>query len=340
MAFILGRRSSAPAKPEEPVSAAQTAGTSAPATARAAIGSTNIYAHNLLLRKGPSFRVYVRWLRGQLAPARKNVGPSFDDPESFFLDIKSGVLRVNIGDLTNYFNSSLTDAPLKNISLSGDGDQVKLKGTVHKVFSLPVEITATLSALPDSRVQAHVTKLNVLKIPLKGLLGGFHITVADLIHPQGVPGIQISGNDIFFDPQTLLPPPHIRGQLKQIHIVNPDLEEIYGDPTADAARVEQWRNFLHLTDGSLTFGKLIMRPVDIMMIDVSQDLWFNLDLANIQKQLVNGYSRMTPQAGLQIFMPDLRDIPDNKDNQSISIEWFKNRNIPPPADVLPKKPTS
>src|ERR1700719_582926 len=59
---------------------------------------TNVYAHNLLLRKGPSFRVYVRWLRGQMARTHRNVNPSFDDPESFFIDIKTGVLRVNIGD--------------------------------------------------------------------------------------------------------------------------------------------------------------------------------------------------------------------------------------------------
>src|SRR5947208_14307214 len=49
---------------------------------------TNVYAHNLMLRKGPSFRVYVRWLRGQMARTRRGVNPSFDDPESFFLDIK------------------------------------------------------------------------------------------------------------------------------------------------------------------------------------------------------------------------------------------------------------
>jgi hypothetical protein len=45
---------------------------------------------------------------------------------------------------------------------------------------------------------------------------------------------------------------------------------------------------------------------------------------------------MTPQAGLQIFMPDLRDIPHDKRNQNISIEWLKNRNIPPPPDVVSK----
>ena len=98
-------------------------------------------------------------------------------------------------------------------------------------------------------------------------------------------------------------------------------------------RVEQWRNFLRLSDGSLDFGKLTMNHVDIIMIDISKDPWFDLDLANYQTQLVNGYTHMTPQAGLEIFMPDLRDIPASTTTQNISIEWMKNRNLPPPASV-------
>ena len=295
---------------------------------------TNVYAHNLLLRKGPSFRVYVRWLRGQMARARRDVNPSFDDPDSFFLEIKTGVLRANIGDISNYLNESgLVNTPLKNVTLSGDGDQIKLTGTLHKIIPLPIELRGTISAASDNRIQVHVTKLDVLKIPLKGLLGGFRVTLSDLIHAKQIPGLEISGSDILFDTQKLLPPPHIRGRLTTVHVVNPDLEEIYGDAQTDVARVEQWRNFLRLSDGTIDFGKLTMHHVDLMMIDISKDAWFDLDLAHYQAQLVNGYTRMTPQAGLQIFMPDFREIPTNKANQNISIEWFKNRNLPPPRDV-------
>jgi len=298
---------------------------------------TKVYAHNLLLRKGPSFRVYVRWLNGQLVRAHSNVNPSFDDPDSFFLDIKTGVLRANIGDLSNFLNAGgVADSPLKKIVLSGDGDQIKLTGTLHKLIPLPIELTGTIAAVPDNRIQIHVTKLDVLKVPFKALLGGLHISVADLFHPKGIPGIQVTGNDIFFDTQKLLPPPHIRGQLTSVRVVNPDLEEIYGNAQGAVERVEQWRNFIRLSDGSLDFGKLTMHHVDLIMIDISKDAWFDLDLANYQTQLVNGYTRMTPQAGLQIFMPDLRDIPQNKATQNISIEWLRNRNIPPPADVTPK----
>jgi hypothetical protein len=298
---------------------------------------TNIYAHNLMLRKGPSFRIYVRWLRGQMARAHRNVNPSFDDPESFFLNIQTGVLRANIGDIANFLNTSAgSNSPLKNIALSGDGDQVQLKGTVHKIVPLPVELAGTIAAVPGNMIRVHVTKLSIIKIPVKGLLNGFHIQVSDLFNAKGIPGIQVSGNDIVFDTQQLFPPPHIRGELTKVHFVNPDLEEVYGNATTDVTRVEQWRNFLRLRDGTIDFGKLTMHHVDLVMIDISNHAWFDLDLTHYQDQLVNGYTRMTPQAGLQIFMPDVSEIPKNKATQNISVEWMKNRNAPPPADVTSK----
>lgn len=42
---------------------------------------------------------------------------------------------------------------------------------------------------------------------------------------------------------------------------------------------------------------------------------------------------MTPQAGLQIFLPDLDELPNKKIDQNITLEWLRNRNICPPADV-------
>jgi hypothetical protein len=197
-------------------------------------------------------------------------------------------------------------------------------------------MVATISVASGNRVQLHVTKLSVLKIPFKGLLGGFHVTISNLFHPGNIPGVEVSENDIFFDTQKLLPPPHIRGELTSVRVANPDFEEVYGNAREDVTQVAQWRNFLQLQGGTIDFGKLTMRHVDLIMVDLSDDAWFDLDLANYQEQLVNGYTRMTPQAGLQIFMPDLDTIPHNKTNQNISMEWLKNRNVPPPADLTSK----
>jgi hypothetical protein len=124
--------------------------------------------------------------------------------------------------------------------------------------------------------------------------------------------------------------------LTGVRIDNPDLEEIYGNAQGDVTRVEQWRNFLRLRDGTIDFGKLTMHHVDLIMIDTSNDAWFDLDLTHYQEQLVYGYTRMTPQAGLQIFMPDLDEIPHKKAGHDVSIEWLKNRNTAPPPDVISK----
>src|SRR6266446_5503599 len=188
------------------------AGASTPSTPDSA--PTAVYAHNLMLRKGPDFRIYVRWLRGDLVRTRQNVNPTFDDPESFRLDVKTGIIRANIGDIGNFLNAGgVANSPLRDIVLLAEDEHIKLKGTLHKLISIPVELLGSVAATPDNRIQVHVTKLSVLKVPLKGLLGGLNIGVSDLFHPKGIPGSEVSGNDIFFDTPKLLPPPHIRGEL-------------------------------------------------------------------------------------------------------------------------------
>jgi hypothetical protein len=289
-----------------------------------------------MLRKGPNFRVYVRWLRGKLVRTSKNENPSFDDPDSFFLAIHDGILRANVGDLANYLNNGgLGNSPLKNVTLSGDGAVMNIKGTIHKGMgiALPIQVTGELSVVSDNQIRLHVLKIDVLKIPFQWLFSRLHVSVEDLAGASKIPGLEIVQNDILFDTKTLLPPPHIQGQLTKVHIVNPDLEEVYGSAGADLARVEKWRNFLRLKGGSIDFGKLTMHDVDLTMIDVSSAAWFDLDLTHYQDQLVYGYTRMTAQAGLEIFMPDLSNIPQNANTKSIGLEWMKNRYTPVPASV-------
>jgi hypothetical protein len=290
-----------------------------------------------MLRKGPEFRIYVRWLKGKMVRTRRNTNPSFDDPDSFVIEINSGVVRANIGDIGKFLNAGgVANSPLKNITLLADGDLIKLQGTLHKLISLPVEVLGSVAATPDNRIQVHVTKISVLKIPFKGLLGGLNISVSDLFHPKGIAGVEVSGNDIYFDTLKLLPPPHIHGQLSKVRVVTPDIEEVFGNAEDDVSRVEQWRNFLRLNNGTIDFGKLTMHEVDLIMVDLSNDAWFDLDLNNYQNQLVNGYTRMTPEAGLQIFMPDLDTLPKTNKKQNIGLEWLKHRNLPPPPDVTAK----
>ena len=293
--------------------------------------------HNVILNEEQGFKLRVRWLRAQMHPTRPGVVPSFDVPSSFSLDIEAGAVGMSLADLTAALNGGLLkDSPLRNVSLKPKGRQLQVNGTLHKGVALPFEMISDISASPDGRIRLHVAKLRVLKLPVKGLLEAFHLKAGDLVDPKGATGVQVDGDDIYFNPEEILPEPRKRGKLTDVHLAEKtgDIVEIYGPARPEVMKVKEWRNFIRLLGGTLEFGKLTMHYVDIVMIDISQDEWFNFDFNHYQEQMVNGYTRMTPQAGLQIFMPDIEKIPRNKVNKDISVQWMKNRNVLPPADVM------
>jgi hypothetical protein len=330
------RRSPVSSSAGSPGSGASIPGTPAVPSA-SDLAPTLVYAHNIQLRKGPDFRIYIVWISGQMLRTKANVNPSFDDPESFILQIEKGVIHANIGDICKYLNSTAAkDTPLKNIDIQPDGQLIKIHGTVKKVISLPIEIVGSLAATPDGRVRLHVQHISVLKIPVKGLLGTFDVKLSDLVHSTNVPGVTTSDNDIVFDTEKLLPPPHIRGQLTTVRVKVPDIEVIYGNVPNDPTQLAQWHNFIRFHNGAVDFGKLTMHNVDLTMIDAANEPWFDLDLVNYQNQLVNGDTRMTAQAGLEIYMPSLKAQAPRQAGQSVTLEWLKNRNTALPADVAKK----
>jgi hypothetical protein len=309
--------------------------------ARPATGSasTTVYAHNLRLRKGPTFRVYIRWIRGEMQATRVGIHPSLDDPKSFIFVIEKGVVHVNLGDIGNYLNSAIpAKFPFRNIVVTGDDEQLRVTGILHKwMMPLPVELLSTVSSTPDGRLHLHVTKINVLKMPVKLLMRALHIEIADVMGQTPLNGIEVSSSDLYFDTPKLLPPPYIRGQLTNVNVTRPDLVLIYGNSRNDETRLAQWHNFLKLTGGTIDFAKLTMHDADLTLIDASDDPWFDLDLVNYKAQLVNGYSRMTPQLGLEIFMPDLDKQLTNTSGKSITLDWLRNRDTTLPPDVPVKK---
>ena len=308
----------------------------APHAVPASKPETKVLMHNVVLSEPPGLHLRVKWLRGEMLPTRLGVVPSFDEPNSFVLVVQDGIVALKLSDVAMVLNNgALKDSSLDNVSLGAQGKQLKLNGTLHKGVPLPIEMLSDVSATPNGQIHLHVAKLRILKLPVKGLLKEFHLRAGDLFRPPASSGIQVAGDDIYFTPEQILPAPHIRGRLTDVHIDDKgvDLVSVFGITQADINKFKQWRNFIRLLGGTLNFGKLTMNDTDLVLIDDSQDDWFNFDLSHYQEQLVNSRIRMTPQSGLRIFMPDIEKIPPNAANRAISLQWLKNRNLPPPADL-------
>lgn len=295
---------------------------------------TMVYAHNLELRKGPQFRIYVRWIRGRMLPTRRGVVPSLDDESSFLFQIDRGLIHVNLGDIGNYLNSAMASrSPLKDMKLTGEGQQIRLAGVMHKLLiPLPVEVLGTIAPAPGGMVHVRITKINVLKVPVKGLLRGLRVGVDDIVGKEPVNGVEVKDNDLYLNTTALLPPPHIRGQISEIELHAPDAVVTYGNTSPDDdQQLARWHNFLRLRGGSVRFGKLVMNDADLTLVDASDDTWFDLDLGNYHDQLVKGYSRMTPEKGLEMYMPDVgRALPAG----SVSLDTLRDKSKPLPSPTI------
>ena len=191
------------------------------ASANGGRAATLLFAHNLELRKGANFRVYIRWIRGHMLRTDAQRIPSFDDPDSFLLNIDKGVIDVKISDFSTYMGTvTPKGAPLTGITILPAGDKLKgglkLKGTLHKGVPMPVEVEGTLSPGVKGLVIFHVSKISAMKVPVKALMGALHLSIADLLPSTGITGVHVAGNDLVFDCQLLMPPPHIRGDISAI----------------------------------------------------------------------------------------------------------------------------
>ena len=329
--------SAAKAAPQPAAAAAATESAAVPPV-NPADSHTKVLMHNVMLNERPGFHLRVRWLRGEMYPTERNVVPSFDDPASFFIKIDAGVIATSLSEISGLLNGGLlAGSPLEKVSLAADGKQLKLTGTLHKGVSLPVEMTGDISAAPDGRIRLHMVKIRVLKVPVKGLMSAFHLNLADVVGANAGPAVEVQKDDLYMNPQQIVPAPALRGKLADAHLGSKtgDLITIFGDARAEAIERKEWRNFIRLAGGTLSFGKLTMRHTDLFLIDSSQDEWFDFDLTRYQEQLVNSRIQMTPQAGLHIFMPDIQKIPSTEANRAINLQWMKNRNLPPPADATP-----
>ena len=117
--------------------------------------------------------VHILQLQGELIPQGKATVPIFDDKHSFVLALSSATISISTSALANVLNDhvfSARDAPLKNVSITANGDLLKVKGKLHSKGDIPFETEGTVAATSDGKIRLHAGKVKALHLPVKGLM--------------------------------------------------------------------------------------------------------------------------------------------------------------------------
>lgn len=293
---------------------------STPLDARLADGPTHASMRHVLFHLEQDIVLDIDWLEGELRPAVDSVPVIFDDPTTFSLYIDSGVVALSMTSLERLMNDwvfAYDDAPLQDLEFEVKDGQLRLHGKLDKLINVPFEIDASPSMTAKGEIRIRPSRMSTggfIGNAIRKLLGLDLEEAVDLDEAQGV---RAEGNDLYLDPNRLLPPPRIDGNIAAIEIRDGKLVQYFGPDTnanVQAPAEESFdRNFMHFTGGTLGFGKLRMIDADLRVIDMDADDPFDFSLAEYQAQLIAGMSRTTEQLGLDVFMPDLDELRSRKD---------------------------
>jgi hypothetical protein len=268
---------------------------------------TRVEMVNVVIHLDPQLKLHIRRLYGKFLPTKKGTPPSFDDKNSYILDIDSAVIAVSAASMAYAMNAYVfagPNAPLRNLRLTTEGGQIRQEGTLRKGPGIPFEMVGDIGATPDGKIRIHPVKMRVGPIPVKGLMKLFGLDMAKLINARHAQGITVDDNDIILDPAQMLPPPKMRGRVTSVSVEGDEIVQIFGVAPSDSRAKPPTSNYMAYRGGLLQFGKLAMHDTDMRLIDEDPRDPFDFFPDHYQEQLVAGYSKTTATGGLLVYMPD------------------------------------
>lgn len=268
--------------------------------------AVQIQMKNVNLRLTGDMVLEVRSLRGQLKRTNPEVPVTFDDSESFFVQIDTAEVAISAASLAALMNSyvlAYDGAPIKNVTISIEGDRVIQKGTLHKGIDLPFEIEGSLSTTADGNIRVHAEKVKSAHVPVKGLLHLLGENLSKLVNENSSRGMTIVGDDIILTPKTLTPPPHLEGRVARVGVENGKIVQFFdsGRHFASLAPPLPSSAYVYHRGGIVRFGKLTMTDADLEIVG-NRPGTFEFFLREYRRQLVAGYTKNTPADGLVAHM--------------------------------------
>jgi hypothetical protein len=274
-------------------------------------GTVQTQMRNVTYHFSDTIMVEIKSLNGELVPLGKNEFPIFDDRDSFDLRISTGEIAIDSSNLANVLNSYVfarSHSPLTQLSISIEKRHLKVKGKLHDKGDIPFEAEGILTSTADGKLRLHSEQIKALHVPVKGLMDLFGIDLGGLIKDGKVPGVRAEEDDLIFDLEQILPPPHIEGKVVSVRIEGEKIIQIFGGSDAKPLKNVRARNYMAYRNNRLRFNKLVMSDADLILIDMDPDDPLDFYLEHYKEQLAAGYTKTTLDSGLRVFIKDYNKL--------------------------------
>lgn len=252
---------------------------------------------------------------------RKNSPVNFNDPSSFHLDLFQGDTEFEISVLEYLFNEnikSFPNFPLRNLKLSTiekDGKRkIRILGEYKLVFWVDVEMICDLELVPNSsQLILKSETMNAAGIPGAGdLLSSLGVGLKELLPiPEGR-GLRIVDKSFHIQSFLLLPPPRIRGTIKEIRLLSDRIlvkfDTKKDSPFPNLTFQPGSPNQIRISGGEIQVGSVSLKNTSLLLIDQDPSDLLDFHMKNLLVQLSFGNLNLNAKGDLKVFLPDYEDL--------------------------------
>ncbi|QNI34364.1 hypothetical protein H7849_10970 [Alloacidobacterium dinghuense] len=283
-------------------------------------GTIYIEAQNMSFSLIDDVTLTVKRMNGFLIPRPGKI-VSLDDKKSFTMQIENAKTYLSAENLSLLLNAYIlphAKTSIHDVTVHFEDQTLVVKGSVKKGLNVPFEGKGTLSVTPEGGLKLHFTDVKAAGVLKKGLLDALGITLASVAQPKHQPSFQIQGDDLIVSVDRLFPPPHVGGKLTSVEIDGDQLVEIFGQPNPVLKPVPVAADgYVYFRGGTVVFGKLTMKDVDLEIVNKDKTALFNFSLDHYREQLEAGYSKSLPNLGLVVYVADYSTIAPKKETGAV-----------------------
>ena len=120
---------------------------------------------------------------------------------------------ASLSALLNRYTFAYPGAPMSDLRISIAGGRLHQEGRLHEPVEASFAMDAELSVTPEGLLRLHPTRVKAAGIPVKKLMDTFDVEMDEMIEVRPERGLSIKDDDLYLDPQKLLPPPRVRGRV-------------------------------------------------------------------------------------------------------------------------------
>jgi len=257
--------------------------------------------------------LHIKNLDGRFVGTGRSGIPYLDDTSSYEVVVESASIVLDMASMNALLNEHVLGhgrSNVENLTVGTDSEgRLVQKGEIDKGLDIPFKVKGAVEATSDGRIRVHAKSVRGFGLPVKPLMKLFSVEMDDLLKVEPGHGVWVDDNDLILDPQLMLPPPHIRGKITEVHVEGDTLVQTIGPGTPHPLSPRAISpNHIYWRGGTLKFGKLTMAQTDLELVDMDPKDPFDFSVRRWNDQLVAGYSKNTGNRGLKAHMPDFNDL--------------------------------